>query len=277
MRILDCEFRAHTESRHRQPLIVEIRNPQFEFRNSLCALRFFLRAHLFRDYRQIARHSLQHSNQTLRLAINQEQDLGNQFLARRQARYRFDFPEFDYLAFDQANFKAEDVRVRLAEFSDSFRQAHGIAGTERHRGHAFELIAHRLERRTGRGLPRQSVLHHGIRDTSLMQLSPQFLVLGDGHFVKAHQHRRVSVLELLSEGVEVFLFLFAVFHSQLLTYLANAASSSSTPGLMVQAILTFFIYLPLAVEGFALTTASINARVFSAILFSSNETLPTAV
>jgi hypothetical protein len=31
------------------------------------------------------------------------------------------------------------------------------------------------------------------------------------------------------------------------------------------------------VEGFALTTASINARVFSAILFSSNETYPTAV
>jgi hypothetical protein len=46
---------------------------------------------------------------------------------------------------------------------------------------------------------------------------------------------------------------------------------------MVHARLTFFMYLPLAVDGLAFATASISARVFSTILFSSNEILPTPV
>src|SRR5256886_5453014 len=46
-----------------------------------------------------------------------------------------------------------------------------------------------------------------------------------------------------------------------LTYLANAVSSSSTPGLIVAARLTFFMYLPFAVDGLALTTRSEERRV----------------
>ena len=106
-------------------------------------------------------------------------------------------------------------------------------------------------------------------------MAPQLLVLSDRHLLKTHEHRRIGLLELLSEGVKILLFLLFTLH-RFLTYLAKAASSSSTPGLIVKARFTFFMYLPLAVEGFALTTASIKARVFSAILFSSKETLPTA-
>ena len=40
--------------------------------------------------------------------------------------------------------------------------------------------------------------------------------------------------------------------------------------------LTFFTYLPFAVDGFAFTTASSSERVFSRSLSASNETLPTA-
>src|SRR6185503_1050566 len=59
------------------------------------------------------------------------------------------------------------------------------------------------------------------------------------------------------------------------SYLTYAASSSKTPGLIVAARFTFFTYLPLAVEGFALTIASSNALALSVILSASKETLPT--
>src|SRR2546423_6860197 len=43
----------------------------------LRALRFFLRAHLIHDHREIARHRLNHGHQSLRLRVDKEQHLGN--------------------------------------------------------------------------------------------------------------------------------------------------------------------------------------------------------
>ena len=48
-------------------------NDKLKLVEHLCALRFFLRAHLIHHDRQIARDRLNHSHQPLRLNINQEE------------------------------------------------------------------------------------------------------------------------------------------------------------------------------------------------------------
>src|SRR6266852_5885341 len=105
-----------------------------------------------------------------------------------------------------------------------------------------------------------------------MYLPSQLLVLCNRHLLEANQHRCVGALEFFSEGVEILLLLFSILHFVAPRYLANAASSSSKPGLIVDAMLTFFMYLPFAVDGLAFTTASISARVLSTILSWSKET-----
>ena len=53
-----------------------------------------------------------------------------------------------------------------------------------------------------------------------------------------------------------------------------AASSTNTPALIVDEIVIFFTYWPLAPDGRALRTASIKAAAFSTILASSKLALP---
>jgi len=59
----------------------EFRNSNFEIGNFSHALRFFLRPHLFRNHSEVARHGLEHRDQTLRLGINQEQNFREQIVA----------------------------------------------------------------------------------------------------------------------------------------------------------------------------------------------------
>src|SRR5438067_2446216 len=254
-------------------------NLEFRIWNSkdLRALRFFLCAYLIDHHRKVARNCLNHRHQTLGLRVDEKQHLRDEFFTRRQASDRFNLFQFDDLALNQADFEAEDIRICFGEFRNRLRESHRIAGAQRHGGDALEMIRHRLERSPSGSLASQGVLNHFIGNASFAQLATKFLVLRDRHLLKTDQHCGVRLLELFSEGVEVFLFLCFCFHFPLLTYLANSVSSSRMPGLIVEARLTFFMYLPLAVDGFAFATASSTARVFSTILISSNETLPTPV
>src|SRR3954468_22068332 len=98
------------------------------------------------------------------------------------------------------------------------------------------MIDNRFQRSAGCGLSRQSVLHHLVANTCFAQLPPQLLVLGHGHVLKTDQHRRIRLLELFREGVEVFLFLCLTFHfrssliSQTRFHPEGCPDSSSMPG-----------------------------------------------
>src|SRR6266849_3813200 len=135
------------------------------------------------------------------------------------------------------------------------------------------MIRRGFKRRAGSRLSSQRVFHNGVANSGLTQLVAKFLILRDRHFLKAHQHCRLRVFELLGERFQVFLFLLFRFHSwSLLTYLTYAASSIRTPGLIVAARFTFLTYLPFAVAGFAFTTASSRDLALSRILSASNDT-----
>src|SRR5687767_8786964 len=132
-----------------------------------------------------------------------------------------------------------------------------------------------LEFRALRGDAREGVFHHFVRNTGFTQLIAELLVFRHRHLLKTDQHRGPGVLKLFDECLEVLLFLFPCLHCFSSSYLANAASSSSTPGLIVEARFTFLTYLPFAVAGFAFTSASSNAFAFSRSLSFSSDSLPT--
>src|SRR5262245_42449689 len=60
-----------------------------------------------------------------------------------------------------------------------------------------------------------------------------------------------------------------------LRYAPTEVGSTRIPGPIVVATFTFLTYLPFAVAGFALITASISAFALAVILSAEKETLPT--
>src|SRR5262249_61030593 len=117
---------------------------------------------------------------------------------------------------------------------------------------------------------------------------------------KAHDQGFSRVVEFLFQRRDVLFFLLFRFHvnphdssrppvsttsfvsTSTLTltwegkrYTPTEAGSIRIPGPIVVATFTFLTYLPFAVAGLALITASISAFAFAVILSAENETLPT--
>src|SRR5262249_25440983 len=77
--------------------------------------RFFLRAHLIHNDREITRDRLNDSHQSLSLSIDEEQHLRDKLLTRGQSGNRFYFFQLNDLALNQSNLKAEDVGIGFSK------------------------------------------------------------------------------------------------------------------------------------------------------------------
>src|SRR5467141_4477558 len=230
-------------------------------------------------HRKVTRQSVQGHGDTLRRSVQQEHDLANQLLLRREVRELLNLPDRNDAALDHAGLelKRRDVFGNLGErLSQRDRIGRGIGDRIR----SAQVLEQVLGGGTRAGTLRERVLHNLVLAARSLHGAAEFGVIFDRDALKGRENDRRYSGKLGLELVEVLLFFAAILHNFAplawpLNYAAAAIASTSArsivmPGPMVEVMVIFLTYLPLAAAGLAFTTASITARAFSASFAPSN-------
>src|SRR5262249_50418994 len=149
---------------------------------------------------------------------------------------------------------------------------------EGHGRGADEVVFELRHRRAFRGANRQRVFDDTIAQIGLPQLPAQALVVGYFDSLESDDQRVGRRLKLFAQHLDFLGFLCSGFHGytpSIAIRNQNSAVFSLIPGPIVEEMVAFFTYLPLAAEGLARMTASIRLLVFSARICASKLTLPT--
>src|SRR5467141_2308832 len=230
-------------------------------------------------HRKVTRQSVQGHGDALRRSVQQEHDLADQLLLRREVRELLNLRDRNDAALDHAGLelKRRDVFGNLGErLGQRDRVGRGVGDRIR----SAQVLEQVLGGGTRAGTLRERVLYDLVLAARGLHGAAELGVVLDRDALKGRENDRRYFRKLGLELVEVLLFFAAILHKFAplawpLNYAAAAIASTSArsivmPGPMVEVMVIFLTYLPLAAAGLAFTTASITARAFSASFAPSN-------